>query len=544
MRHASLGILAIFIGFTLGGCLKHPGSFHCSGDEACDPGRRCVDGACAKADSACESGYRWDDTAGERTGRCAVAPPVGDGGTDGGDSGLCGNGVVESGEKCDPGLGSTTPCPTDVKDCDDGEPCNDDVIIGSGCERECAHTYKADHTSCQRGGQGGICHKGACCMGCWNGTACVDGSLVGECGGGGGDCLDCQQGLDQCKSATCAQGSCGTQPMDGVACAGGVCHGGSCCTTCWNGTQCVAGSAASACGSGGAACADCGDVDCVGGACAGCVPQCTGDCGGDTCGGSCGTCPSNKFCNGSALCQCTGSTENTDALCGDGIDNDCNGKKDCADAACDGMRCAQTSGWFCKSNACIAGCRISLASGSNDAGGLIVAAGTSNPANPCQVCDPARDEQGWSSVPAGTGCKTNGSQGACTVMGMCCAGCIDELGRCRTGILLEVCGASGGACASCDDHNPCTQDSCDASACKHSAVADGTLCDSKCGSGSACDSIGGLSCGLGGGSCAITLATCKSGQCVTLSKPSAKCCSGSGSTCCVGPAGADCGSCK
>jgi len=51
----------------------------------------------------------------------------------------CGNGVIDSGETCDDGPDSPTPCPTD---CDDEDTCTDDTTIGSPetCDIECTNT--------------------------------------------------------------------------------------------------------------------------------------------------------------------------------------------------------------------------------------------------------------------------------------------------------------------------------------------------------------------------------------------------------------------
>jgi hypothetical protein len=49
----------------------------------------------------------------------------------------------------------------------------------------------------------------------------------------------------------------------------------------------------------------------------------------------------------------------------------------------------------------------------------------------------------------------------------------------------------GGAATNCDDKNPCTADSCDASSgCAHSNVPDGTQCASSAGAAGTCESGG------------------------------------------------------
>lgn len=51
---------------------------------------------------------------------------------------LCGNGVVDAGERCDTALAAGLPgaCPTS---CDDGDPCTADQRVGSGCTTGCIH---------------------------------------------------------------------------------------------------------------------------------------------------------------------------------------------------------------------------------------------------------------------------------------------------------------------------------------------------------------------------------------------------------------------
>jgi hypothetical protein len=79
--------------------------------------------------------------------------------------------------------------------------------------------------------------------------------------------------------------------------------------------------------------------------CDGDVDCADADCSGVSCGGG-------RVCNGGA-CVCSGSgSESSDALCSDGIDNDCDGDVDCADAECGGLSCGD-HGLVCSAGACM-----------------------------------------------------------------------------------------------------------------------------------------------------------------------------------------------
>src|SRR5574341_1035388 len=77
-----------------------------------------------------------------------------------------------------------------------------------------------------------------------------------------------------------------------------------------------------------------------------------------TSGGAAGTC-SASVC---VAAVCT-PTETTETTCNDGVDNDCNGFTDCADAACDGKQCGPTATSVCQNKTCVdigAGVGLSL----------------------------------------------------------------------------------------------------------------------------------------------------------------------------------------
>ena len=61
----------------------------------------------------------------------------------------------------------------------------------------------APDDSCDPPCTDGICRRGACCDGCWNGESCEPGSSVSACGSGGALCAPCV-----CPSAVCSGRTC------------------------------------------------------------------------------------------------------------------------------------------------------------------------------------------------------------------------------------------------------------------------------------------------------------------------------------------------
>ncbi len=119
----------------------------------------------------------------------------------------------------------------------------------------------------------------------------------------------------------------------------------------------------------------------------------------------------------------------------------------------DGLSDVVASGFGPSNNGMV---RAFLGEASCIIGGAVVPAGSVDPNDPCQSCDPS--VSGTSYSPAtGLACD-DGS--ACTENDVCTAG---------------VC---GGTTLSCDDGNSCTTDSCDTTTgCVNAAVADSTPCD-------------------------------------------------------------------
>lgn len=116
---------------------------------------------------------------------------------------------------------------------------------------------------------------------------------------------------------------------------------------------------------------DCADPDCTGKACAtGCTCIADGgsietacddgvdndsdtltDCFDPDCLGKYCTPPPIFFaCTAAHLCKCNGGVQVAEVgskLCNDDIDNDCNGKKDCGEASCNGQTCSPDGGAAC-----------------------------------------------------------------------------------------------------------------------------------------------------------------------------------------------------
>jgi hypothetical protein len=204
----------------------------------------------------------------------------------------------------------------------------------------------------------GVVDDGCACVvdagvSCFTGpsSACADAGCLGQCqrgsqrcgllsdaGAGYGACLgqtlpgteQCSDTLDNdCDGKTdCADSDC-----LGKACApfGRTCVGGSCQCTLDGG---VAQTAETVCNDGRDNDCD-GLIDCAETACA-----------GQSCGNFGRTCVGTN-------CTCVvdgGTVQSSETLCSDGRDNDCNGLTDCADTACGGLACA--TGRICRSGVC------------------------------------------------------------------------------------------------------------------------------------------------------------------------------------------------
>jgi hypothetical protein len=219
-----------------------------------------------------------------------------------------------------PGVSNDTyACKTDA-DCNDDQQCISLRCRPKGTQAcatlDCADPA-CDGKSC--GPNGKTCGGGACtCSG--NGgaqqsteTACADHS--------DNDC----NGLTDCADSVCDTQQCSS---------GGTCSGGMCiCPGAGDMPQAIE-----------TKCADGLDNDCDE------LTDCADpSCANQSCGANGRTCQADG-----GTCTCSGNgapPETTEVTCNDGIDNDCNGKPDCADPAC-GTHICKANGYICMGVVC------------------------------------------------------------------------------------------------------------------------------------------------------------------------------------------------
>ena len=175
-----------------------------------------------------------------------------------------------------------------------------------------------------------------------------------------------------------------------------------------------------------------------------CVPNCDGkNCGPDGCGGSCGQCllgcPTPTICN-AGICVATCAPDCAGKVCGnDGCGcecGECTGEEECVEGEC------LTICDCLEDGDCAPAENLDLCNGA-----LVCALTT-----PCKCeLDPSTAVE----CPDGQACVPK--------TGECCTpSCAGDSGP-------DGC---GGCCRSCDDGNPCTEDTCSDGACKHTGIVD------------------------------------------------------------------------
>jgi MYXO-CTERM domain-containing protein len=391
---------------------------------------------------------------------------------------------------------------------------------------------------CLSGGVLGTLHGGVCCTTCWNGTACMPGTTADACGVNGRACTSCNDG-NVCSSDACTAGACTHAPLPG-----GTCDDGWWCTlsdTCDAAGLCTG--AARVCDDGSPCTTDFCD-------------EAIDACSGVPAPGFCviaGACFAPGAGNPSNICQVcdparSGSAWSPAAVgttCDDGLW--CTVGDACSAAgACAGTTRNCTDAFACTTEACdeASDTCISIAvAGTCFIDGTCFGTGARNPANTCQLCDPAISSASWSPAPVGRTCDDGlwctptdacDAAGACTGSGTRCDDalactantCVEVSMTCDNAIDETAC-VIGGACVASGDPNPANACQACTPGTSHTAwspLATGTICgDPQCAAGMltpapTCDATGG---------CIGAAATpCPSGTCRDA-------------TACLGPCTAD-----
>ena len=413
------------------GCQHTANQDPCNDANACTSNDFCSGGACIGAAKVCNDGkVCTDDTCDKATG-CAFTPAT---------------------KPCDDGNACTADdacnaggfCTGTAVACDDGNPCTTDYCLpGSGCKHDnntlpcndgdaCTKSDKCSGGSCV--GQGASCDDGNQCTtdSCNTVTGCVNVPFAGACDDGnpctsddlcfGKDCIggagvDCNAGNDNpCKQSYCEPGG-GCTPLitldDGASCSDG-----SACTK---------------------------DDKCVSGTCAGTNVVCNDNnpCTNDSCNPTTGC----IYQNNSTLCDdgdaCTVGDVCKLGACASGSDMVCNDGNPCTNDSCDhnAVDPAQACKYINNTIPCNDGSVCTL----NDQCVLGQCKGqTINCADTNSCTDDGCN--------ATTGCFHTNNNVVCDDKDSCTSASQCVNGACQ-----------GTAATVCNDNNPCTDDSCNAS---------------------------------------------------------------------------------
>jgi hypothetical protein len=222
----------VAVAFALASCWD--ATYHCTRDDQCVlhgvSGRCEPNGYCSLPSDSCASGFVWADHA-PLAGSCVAA-------SDDGGVPLCGNGVLDPGETCDPMIVAPNQgvCPT-LADCDDHNPCTADTVDGTAasCSAHCVHTFitacgPADQccptgctpvtdpdcsATCGNGVVDGNekCDKaipanqpGACPTSCPPKSGCISYTLIGDASNCTAQCA--MQTMTTCSGALVSDGCC------------------------------------------------------------------------------------------------------------------------------------------------------------------------------------------------------------------------------------------------------------------------------------------------------------------------------------------------
>lgn len=146
---------------------------------------------------------------------------------------VCGNGILEAGELCDPGISSGFgKCPT-ITDCDDKNNCTKDVLQGTACLTQCGHTQAAASLAVKDG----CCPPGAtsltdadCAVACGNGLLESGESCDPGISSGPGKCptlADCDD-KDSCTTDSVTGGACSLKCLNSAVPANATAKDGCC----------------------------------------------------------------------------------------------------------------------------------------------------------------------------------------------------------------------------------------------------------------------------------------------------------------------------
>jgi hypothetical protein len=504
-----------------GKCLftSNPDGLPCNDSTVCTSGDVCADGACKGVPIACDDGKACtadacDPAAGctatELTGLCSDGNACTEGDTcKGGD---CAAGASKS---CDDGDGCTLDaCDTasgacsngaiagcggnckDASDCNDSNPCTDDLCEGGKCQ------VKANTAACDDGQKctsGDVCSAGQCSG---SATDCDDKNLctTDSCDAAAGcqhspNSVSCEDGNgcsigDSCAAGTCQPGLLTTcddkNPCTSDSCdpKTGNCLSVNSADPCSDGDACTSGDvcASGACKPGTAkVCNDgkiCTDDKCdkASGACV--VTNNTAVCtdnnactSGDVCAaGACKpgvakVCDDKNACTTDSCSVATGACVNTPIIgCGGNckLASDCDDKNPCTSDACTAGKCANTANAL----ACNDGDACTVGDLCGSGGCKPGSAKVCDDANPCtdDGCDKVSG-----ACTATNNTATCNDNDACTVGDVCAAGkcapgkplSCDDGNPCTAGDVCKAGACVVGTPVVCNDSNGCTSDSCD-----------------------------------------------------------------------------------